>query len=561
MRSDPRTILITFFSLLLVLAVGGLSEITAQGKGRGNGGDKRGGGQPQAQRQAPQQVQREQRQQPQMRQQAQRPQPQMRQQRPQMQRQMPQMRQMQRQQAQRPQIQHQQRQMPQWNRQAQRQAPQVQRQQRQMPQMNRQAQRWERPQQQRVDRGQQQRQRIDRSPQERQQNVDRGRFARSQQRVQRERPSIMRVPQRTDRGRNNAKLDNRSADIRQRGRQQADVQQQRGNGRASRLDDRQAQSMIQDRRGRGRQADDGVLSSSIDRRGSGRSNRDGNLTDGGAFTAQSGDFRAFRGRGNRQIDPSDVDISGFRDQYRAWRDQAQNEGWAFNENDFRTNVYEYRQREAWRDDLLRSVININIGYPNDYLYIAPPQYPDYYGINYEPWYYNIGYTYYDPFYSGFYVQPYYMAYRPYDYYYSSYFYDDPYYFDDPYDDYVTYRIFASSSSGIGGFVTRLLGGLLAYGYDQGYRDGLLARQAGYDYTEVYYDPYSYYYEEPSYQTVSTYQPYFYSSYEDRHCLSEGYSLGYEDAFYGENDDYDPYYGETNINIVSLYVGTTYQINV
>ena len=101
---------------------------------------------------------------------------------------------------------------------------------------------------------------------------------------------------------------------------------------------------------------------------------------------------------------------------------------------------------------------------------------------------------------------------------------------------------------------------MANGYDQGYRDGLLARQAGYDYSEVYYDPYSYYYEDPSYQTVTTYQPYLYSSYEDRHCLSEGYSLGYQDAFYNEND-YDPYYGETNVNIVSLYVGTTFQINV
>jgi hypothetical protein len=206
------------------------------------------------------------------------------------------------------------------------------------------------------------------------------------------------------------------------------------------------------------------------------------------------------------------------------------------------------------------VINVNFGYPNDYYYIAPPQYPQYYGVNYEPWYYNIGYTYYDPSYSGFYVQPYYMAYQPYDYYYSSYYYDDPYYFDDPYDDYVTYRIFNSSSSGIGGFVTRLLGGLLATGYDQGYRDGLLARQSGYDYTDYYADPYSYYYEDPSYQSVSYYQPYVYSSYEDRHCLSEGYSLGYQDAFYGEND-YDPYYDSANINIVSLYVGTTFNISV
>jgi hypothetical protein len=43
-------------------------------------------------------------------------------------------------------------------------------------------------------------------------------------------------------------------------------------------------------------------------------------------------------------------------------------------------------------------------------------------------------------------------------------------------------------------------------------------------------------------------------------LSQGYSLGYVDAYYGRND-YDPYYGQSNVNIVSLYVGTTYQIGV
>jgi len=272
-----------------------------------------------------------------------------------------------------------------------------------------------------------------------------------------------------------------------------------------------------------------------------------------------------RWQGRQAIDPSSVDISGFRDQYRAYRQQAVAEGRSFDDRDFRRNVYEYTQREAWRDDVLRSLINVNVGYANDYYYIPPPQYPAYYGVNYEPWYYNVGYTYYDPYYSGFYVQPYYMAYQPYDYYYSSYYYDDPYYFDDPYDDYVTYRIFSSSSSGVGGFVTRLLGGLLAYGYDQGYRDGLMARQSGYGYTQYYEDPFVYSYDQPSYQTTTyttvtttSYEPYLYSAYEDRHSLSEGYSLGYEDAFYGRND-YDPYYGEQNINIVSLYVGATFQI--
>ena len=338
---------------------------------------------------------------------------------------------------------------------------------------------------------------------------------------------------------------------------------ERGNGRRGQFDRQNSdtQSFM-------RQRGDGQ--SRFDRQGGdfqsmmrgGGNRRGGGFADNGAITAPSGDYQSSRNGGGRwgrtTVDPSSVDLSGFRDQERAWRQQARSEGWSFNERDFRTNVYEYTQREAWRDDVLRSVISVNFGYPNDYYYVAPPQYPEYYGVNYEPWYYNVGYTYYDPYYSGFYVQPYYMAYQPYDYYYSSYYYDDPYYFDDPYDDFVTYRIFQGSNSGIGGFVTRLLGGLLAQGYDQGYRDGLLARQSGYDYTDSYYDPYVYHYDQPQYNTVSYYQPYLYGGYEDRHCLSQGYSLGYQDAYYDRND-YDPYQGEANINIVSLYVGTTFQI--
>jgi len=460
-----------------------------------------------------------------------------------------------------PQIQRQQ--MPQGNRQAQRQAqPQVQRQ--QQPQVQRQMPQWDRRAQRQVPQ-QQERPQFDRRLQRQQQaGVDRGRSARSLQQVERKRPDVVRIP-------GNGRGDQRRSGAVD---QQAAFQQQRGgNGRSARFD-RQSiqrgdarigqfadqQTGVQqtngqrgDWRDRGGRADAGVIS-----------------TQNGDFQTQNGGFQSFQNGGNRwqgrrSIDPSSVDISGFRDQYQAYRQQAIAEGRSFDDRDFRQNVYEYTQREAWRDDVLRSLINVNVGYPNDYYYIPPPQYPAYYGVNYEPWYYNVGYTYYDPNYSGFYVQPYYMAYQPYDYYYSSYYYDDPYYFDDPYDDYVTYRIFSSSSSGVGGFVTRLLGGLLAYGYDQGYRDGLMARQAGYGYSDYYADPYSYYYDEPAYTTttyVSTtttsYQPYLYSAYEDRHSLSEGYSLGYEDAFYDRNN-YDPYYGEQNINLVSLYVGATFQI--
>ena len=572
MRPNPRNILITFFSLFLMLAMGGISDIAAQGKGKGGGGGNRGGGgeQPKAQRQAAQQVQ-QQRQQPQMqRQQAQRPQmhqPQIQRQERQAQRQQPRFerpQQVQRQQPrfERPQVQRQQPQIQRQERQAQRQQPRFERPQqvqRQQPRFERQQVQKQQPQIQRQERQAQRQQRPQVEQQTRasrgrgNQNFDLGREARTVKQVERQLPSIMRVP--TERGnRGGENVQNR----------QAEFQRERGSGRAARLDRQSmmSQDRVNGRQSRANQVGDVQTFSADQRRGGNWRDRAGR-SDTQMFSSLNNDgsfFGGGRGQwGRNSIDPSSVDLSGFRSKELAWRQQARSEGWAFDENEFRSNAYDYTVREAWRDDVLRSVINVNIGYPNDYYYIAPPSYPAYWGVNYQPWYYNVGYTYYDPYYSNYYVQPYYMAYAPYDYYYSSYYYDDPYYFNDPYDDYVTYRIFSSNS--VGGFVTRLLGSLLATGYDQGYRDGLLARQSGYAYTESYYDPYSYYYDEPQYETVTYYEPYLYGSYEDRHCLSKGYELGYQDAFYGQNDTYDPYYAEGNLDIVSLYVGTTFTFNV
>lgn len=266
---------------------------------------------------------------------------------------------------------------------------------------------------------------------------------------------------------------------------------------------------------------------------------------------------------DRNIDLSSVDMAPFRERASEFRQQARLEGRTFNERDFRLNAYEYTQREAWRDDVLRSVISINVGYPNDYYYIPPPAYPTFYGVNYDPWSYNIGYTYYNPEFRNFYVAPYSYAYMPYDPFYSSLYYNDPYYFDDPSDDFLTVRVFASTSGS--GFLTRLVGGLLAYGYDQGYRDGLLAASGGYGYTS-YQDPFVYYeepyygdpYVEETYATYSFYEPYSYSGYENRRTLSEGYELGYRDALYGQAG-YDPYAYAGQIDLVSIYVGTTFQI--
>ena len=554
----------SFLAVSIALLVGVGSDISAQGKGKGGGGGRGGGGgqaqvaRPQApQRQMPQ-MQRQQPQQQQMRQQAQRPQMQRQQmpqmQRPQMQRPQFERRQMQ---AQRPQVerrqmpQMQRQQMPQWNRQAQRQErPQIQRQ--QMPQWNRQAQRQERPQIQRGDRQQAQQDRG-------------GRQARIERvRPQTQQPGVIRSEPRSGGGNNSAFRD-RSAGI-QRGDQDFRSRgRQRDGQAATALPGIVDRSSFADRGGRGgwrqRGGDNVAAMPGITDGGRDRGGRwAGGFQDGGLASNFGG-----RSRGGN-VDLSNVNIAPFRERARELRQQARVEGWNFDERDFRRNVWEFNEREAWRDNVLRSAISVNLGYANDYYYIPPPAYPAYYGVNYEPWNYNIGYTYYDPYYSSFYVQPYSYAYQPYDYYASSYYYDDPYYIDDPYDDFLTVRIFSSNYGS--NVISRIVGGLLAYGYDQGYRDGLVARQAGYSDYSYYEDPYVYYeepyadeyYEETTTTTYSFYEPYnSYSVYENRRSLSKGYELGYQDALYG-NSDYDPYQAAANIDLVSVYVGASWQLS-
>jgi len=341
------------------------------------------------------------------------------------------------------------------------------------------------------------------------------------------------------------------------------MRDERGRGRFDRGD-------VQIVPGKGRNIRDSLLADR-DERGR-RAGKDRTSSD--ALTTLSGDaWNGRKGRGwdredrgfrwsSLNEDPSRFDYSPFRDKARELRVQAQNEGWDFDERDYRYTVYDYAQREWWRENLLRSVISINIGYPMEYYYIPPPAYP-YYGVTYDPWYYNVGYTYYYPEFNSFYVAPYSYAYMPFDPFYASYYYYDPYDIDDRTDDFLTVRIFASTAGT--GFLSRLVGGLIAYGYDQGYRDGLLARQAGYGY-DHYSDPFIYYNDEPYYEDVyveestyySFYEPYSYSVYENRRALSEGYELGYRDALYGYAE-YDPYAYAGRIDLVSIYVGTTFQL--
>lgn len=273
----------------------------------------------------------------------------------------------------------------------------------------------------------------------------------------------------------------------------------------------------------------------------------------------------------------------FKDQEKMLRRQARIDGRTFDERSYRQNVYQYRQREAWRENVLRSVVSNVLVNNNNYYYTPQPQYQTYsygspydygstyyYGSPYNQAYYDnsYGYNYYDPYpqYQSFYGDPYYYGYQPAGYGYSPYYGGNSYYGGDPYysyggdpyysgglvDQFPLASLFNSGSGG--GFVTRLLSGLLAYGYDQGYRDGLYARRNGYG-EQYYQDPFAYA-DEP-YGTYSFFDP-SYSVGENREYLSEGYGLGYEDALYRRNQ-YDPYRNGGNLDLVSMLLGSVLQM--
>ena len=114
----------------------------------------------------------------------------------------------------------------------------------------------------------------------------------------------------------------------------------------------------------------------------------------------------------------------------------------------------------------------------------------------------------------------------------------------------------SVSSSYGGFVSDFYGDLIAYGYDQGYKDALYARSNGYRTTRVAgpYDPYVYVEDDVVFEDIG-YDPYSCFG-ERRRYLNEGYELGYRDAVYG-SDPVDLDVENTNIDLVSILVGAVF----
>ncbi len=177
--------------------------------------------------------------------------------------------------------------------------------------------------------------------------------------------------------------------------------------------------------------------------------------------------------------------------------------------------YAYRNHQRWTD-VLRNVI-ANVFGANSGNYGRDDN--SYYSASY-------GTPYYSPYYSDNYydVYPQYQsyAYDPYaanndGYGYAPAYYGQPNYGVDQVNVNVPLGITVSFGSG---YDRQMSNQLLATGYYQGYNDGLYATSAGYG-DQYYDDPYVY--EE------AIYDPYSYSIGENRHCLSDGYELGYVDA--------------------------------
>jgi hypothetical protein len=265
------------------------------------------------------------------------------------------------------------------------------------------------------------------------------------------------------------------------------------------------------------------------------------------------------------------------DERKALREQSRIAA-SYDRLNYRPSRVDVRRTDAWRDNILRSVvasaINTGVSYyssPNygyDYSY-SQPYYPPSYNSGYYPASYSSGYypdyqyypVYQYPAYTG--TVTYYNFYDPYDYSYSSYGYSDPNYTDYYADNIGLPGYYAddiglpylSGSSSLGGFVSRLFSELMAVGYNQGYQDALYTRTHSRRTSYLYEDPYDPYVlvQENVVEDVG-YNPYSCIA-ANRRYVSEGYELGYRDALYGTTD-YDPYYEGGNIDLVSALISAT-----
>ena len=228
---------------------------------------------------------------------------------------------------------------------------------------------------------------------------------------------------------------------------------------------------------------------------------------------------------------------------KAAKNEARVARWFVNDRyaylpEYRTNRSAFEEHELWRTNFLRSIVSnvrhVNYSYDDYYSYQ-----PIYISSNYDQDHYDNGYQGYPDFASSYYGDSgYYPTYA------SEYdLHPDAYY-----NDAFPYEIFSDSDYD-NSYSRSLSSRLVAYGYEQGYYEGLAAGRAGYG-TRYFDDPYVY---EPTYYSAEgsdsySYIPHSYSLGENRLFLSNGYQLGYMDALHGGNG-YDDYEGG-NTDLVS-----------
>ena len=217
----------------------------------------------------------------------------------------------------------------------------------------------------------------------------------------------------------------------------------------------------------------------------------------------------------------------------------------------------YQQRDSVRSNILRSVIGLVLGNNTGSRYYAQPYNDSSYGVPYNPAY-NGGYYIPSSQNQG-YREPYYNNYQTNTYPYASTYGGNQLYSNGGASQ-VVVPLLTSLLGSRGGFFGRLVGQLLASGYNQGYQDARYAQANGYG-GRNYQDPYAYEntYSEPdyAYQNIG-YDPYS-SLAENRRYMSEGYELGYRDALNTRNQSF-AFNNVGGGDLISLLLGSVLRVN-
>lgn len=384
--------------------------------------------------------------------------------------------------------------------------------------------------------GKQQKQQAERPQKQQQQRAERQQNQRQQQRAERPQNQRPQQPQRAERPQNQRQQQQQRAERPQNQRQEQqqaerpnmDRQNQAGknNGRGQVEQQRSQPNMIpgdmrmMDRQSAGKSGKDKGSRNQpryrpmgIGDNGGNDRNQQSNYPMNNAWPNNYGYERS------SEVHARNAERKAFKDENRNRRSDNGDRDWfAYRYSaapNYAYSPYAYRNHQRWTDVLRNVVANVfgnNAGYDDRGT-------GSYWSVSY-------GTPYYTPYYGGNYYNDYpqYRSYAfdPYAAYDNGYGYAPAYYGQPNYAvDQVNVNLPLGITVSFGnGYDRQMSNQLLATGYYQGYTDGQYASNAGYG-DQYYDDPYVY--------QEAMYDPYSYSIGENRHCLSDGYELGYVDA--------------------------------